>query len=109
MAKTITTTKKDNGVFTLAEINDLFTEIAEVLNNKVDKVEGSVLSSILDLGTKQVINVPDPVELDDAVPLRFAENYASGADKPEQAALALEGDEAVGFILLEDGSFIGLE
>lgn len=72
MPTTITTAPKDAGVFTLTEINDLFTEIATVLNNKID-LSGGTTSSDLDCGVKQVINVPDPVADSDLVPLKFLE------------------------------------
>jgi len=68
--KTITTPKKTNGVFTIDEINALFTEIATVLNAKLD-LDGAVVSTEnFDCGTKQVINVADAVDDNDAVPLR---------------------------------------
>jgi len=75
-ANTITTVKKDSGVFTIAEINALFTDIATALNAKVDTDQTVALTAALVLdGIAEVINVPYPEDDSDAVPLNAVEDY----------------------------------
>ena len=75
VGSTITTAKKLNGIFTLPEINALFTEIASVVNGKVSIDEVSVLTTAnMVMGLNQVINLPDAVDDSDIVPLQQLEN-----------------------------------
>lgn len=62
------------GDFTLQEINDLFAEIATIVNNKIDKdgEVGLTTTNIL-MGLNQIINLPDAVAPTDAVPLHQLE------------------------------------
>lgn len=70
MADTISfTAKADNAHYTLAEINDLFTAVAAVINAKLDLEVPVLGDDNFNAGTASFINVGDGVDDDDAVTL----------------------------------------
>jgi hypothetical protein len=75
-AATITFTPFE-GAVSVTQINTLFSDIAAVLNGKLD-AEDDTASDNLDLGANRVINVPYATDLTSPVPLKQFNDLTGG-------------------------------
>ena len=76
MPNTITFTEYDDAI-SLEEINQFFTDVATVINGKLDRDSGAA-SAALDLGAFPIINIPYAVGDDEPVPLKQFQELTSG-------------------------------
>lgn len=65
MSTTITYVEKaGNAFFTISELNDFFTQLATVINGKLDRRGDTLLGDVLTVNSS-IINVPPPEEAGD--------------------------------------------